>query len=92
VGGAEALLKNFTLASLFLPKNIKFIFSEHNVYNRRRSFKIFKILDAFIYSRYYQIICVSKQVEIALVEWLPEFKKKTTIIFNKVCPLRYLRR
>jgi hypothetical protein len=73
-----------SLASLFLPKNIKFIFSEHSVYNRRRLFKIFKILDAFIYSRYYKIICVSKQVQVALIEWLPKLKRKIMIISNAV--------
>ena len=73
-----------SLASLFLPKNIKFIFSEHNIYNRRRSFKIFKILDAFIYSHYYKIICVSKQVQIALIEWLPKLKRKSLVISNAV--------
>ena len=71
-------------ASLFLPKNIKFIFSEHNVYNRRRSHKIFKCLDAFIYSRYYKVICVSKQVQAALVEWLPNLKRKSVVISNAV--------
>jgi len=73
-----------SLASLFLPKNIKFIFSEHNVYNRRRSFKIFKILDTFIYSRYYKIICVSKQVQFSLIEWLPNLKRKSVVISNAV--------
>jgi glycosyltransferase involved in cell wall biosynthesis len=73
-----------SLASLFLPKNIKFIFSEHNVYNRRRASKIFKILDAFIYSRYYKIICVSKQVQVALIEWLPNLKRKSVVISNAV--------
>ena len=73
-----------SLASLFLLKNIKFIFSEHNVYNRRRSFKIFKILDTFIYSRYYKIICVSKQVQGALIEWLPNLKRKSVVISNAV--------
>jgi glycosyltransferase involved in cell wall biosynthesis len=73
-----------SLASLFLPKNIKFIYSEHNVYNRRRSFKIFKILDTFIYSRYYKIIGVSKQVQVALIEWLPALQKKSVVISNAV--------
>jgi glycosyltransferase involved in cell wall biosynthesis len=72
------------LASLFLPKNIKYIFSEHSVYNRRRSFKLFKILDAYIYSRYYKIICVSKQVQITLIEWLPKLKRKIIVISNAV--------
>jgi len=73
-----------SLASLFLPKNIKFIFSEHNVYNRRRSHKIFKCLDAFIYSRYYKVICVSKQVQAALIEWLPNLQRKSVVISNAV--------
>jgi len=73
-----------SLASLFLPKNIKFIFSEHNVYNRRRLFKIFKIVDTFIYSRYYKIICVSKQVQVALIEWLPKLRRKIIVISNAV--------
>ena len=73
-----------SLASLFLPKNTKFIFSEHNVYNRRRSFKIFKILDTFIYCRYYKIICVSKQVQVALIEWLPNLQRKSVVISNGV--------
>jgi len=73
-----------SLASLFLPKNIKFIFSEHSIYNRRRSFKIFKVLDTFIYSRYYKIICVSKQVQGALIEWLPNLKRKSVVISNAV--------
>jgi len=73
-----------SLASFFLPKNIKFIFNEHSVYNRRRSFKIFKILDTFIYSRYCKIICVSKQVQVALTEWLPNLQRKSVVISNAV--------
>jgi glycosyltransferase involved in cell wall biosynthesis len=73
-----------SLASLFLPKNIKFIFNEHSIYNRRRSFKIFKILDTFVYSRYYKIICVSKQVQVDLIEWLPNLQIKSVVISNAV--------
>lgn len=72
------------IASLFLPKNIKWIFSEHSVYNRRRTFKIFKILDNFTYSRYSKIICVSKQVESTLFGWMPSIKGKTKVIPNAV--------
>jgi glycosyltransferase involved in cell wall biosynthesis len=72
------------VASLFLPNNIKWIFSEHSVYNRRRTFKIFKILDNFTYSRYSKIICVSKQVEFALISWMSSVKGKTKVIPNAV--------
>lgn len=78
------------IASLFLPKGIKWIFSEHNVYNRRREFKIFKILDNFTYSRYSKIICVSKQVESALSNWMPSVKGKTKVIPNAVLVPEYL--
>ena len=72
------------LASLFLPKKIKWIFSEHNIYNRRRSFKIFKIIDSFTYSRYLNIVCVSKQVQSTLLSWMPSVKGKTKVIPNAV--------
>jgi len=36
------------LSSLFLPNNICYIFTEHSTFNRRRSIKIFKIIDSFI--------------------------------------------
>lgn len=72
------------IASLFFPKNVKWIFSEHNIYNRRRSSNIFKILDGFIYSRYSKIICVSKQVEFILVNWMPSIRGKIKVIPNAV--------
>lgn len=72
------------LASLFLPKDIVWIFSEHNDYNRRRSYKFYKILDGFTYSRFLKIICVSKQVESALLNWIPSNKGKTKVIPNAV--------
>jgi len=68
------------IASFFLSKNIKFIYDEVSVCNRRRSLKIFKLLDKFIYSRYSKIICVSKQVENSLLKWLPELKEKIITI------------
>ena len=72
------------LSSLFLSSDIKWVFSEHNIYNRRRSLKIFRILDIFIYSRYGKVICVSEQVKCALIKWLPHLKKKIIVIPNCV--------
>ena len=78
------------LASLFLPKDIVWIFSEHSTYNRRRSFKFCKILDSFTYSRYSKIVCVSKQVEFALLNWIPSNKGKTKVISNAVSAPKFL--
>lgn len=72
------------IASLFLPRNIKWVFSEHGAHNRRRTLKIFKILDNFTYSRYSKIVCVSKQVELVLLNWIPSNKGKTKVIPNAV--------
>ncbi len=72
------------IASLFLPQSLKWIFSEHNIYNRRRSIKLFKLIDTFTYSRFQKIICVSKQVESTLLEWVPSVRGKTLVIPNAV--------
>jgi len=72
------------IASLFLPKNTKFIFTEHSVYNRRRSSIIFKPLDIFIYSHYSKIICVSNQVKDSLVKWLPQLERNIIVIPNSI--------
>jgi len=77
------------VASIFLDRSIKFIFTEHSIYNRRRAFRIFKILDYFTYLRYRKIICVSKQVKSSLEKWLPSASYKTVIIRSGI-PLNAL--
>lgn len=70
------------LSSLFLPNNIRYIFTEHSTFNRRRTIKIFKIVDGFIYSRYSKIICSSGQVQNSLIKWIPKNKEKTEVLNN----------
>ena len=70
------------LSSLFLPNNIRYIFTEHSTFNRRRTIKIFKIVDGFIYNRYSKIICPSKQVQNSLIKWIPKNKEKTEVMPN----------
>ncbi|HDK26093.1 MAG TPA: glycosyltransferase family 1 protein [Candidatus Atribacteria bacterium] len=70
------------LSSLFLPNNIRYIFTEHSTFNRRRMLKIFKIVDGFIYSKYSKIICSTKQVQNSLIKWIPKNKEKTEVIPN----------
>lgn len=72
------------ISSLFLPKNIVFIFSEHSVYNRRRSSKFFKFIDRFTCSKYQKIVCVSEIVKKSLIEWLPKIASETIVIKNAV--------
>lgn len=72
------------IASLFFNKKPVFIFSEHNVYNRRRSIPLYKPIDRFVYSRYSKIICVSELVKKELNKYLPESKEKSVVIKNAV--------
>jgi glycosyltransferase involved in cell wall biosynthesis len=72
------------LSSLFLPKHIGYVLTEHSTFNRRRSAQIFKIFDSFIYRRYAKIICISKQVQNSLIKWVPKIKEKIEIIPNGI--------
>ena len=73
------------VTSLFTP-HVKYVFSEHNVYNRRRDHRIFKPLDRLIYQRFVRIIAVSKPVKDALIEWLPNLEPKIQTIDNSIEP------
>ena len=42
------------------------------------------MIDALIYGRFLKIICVSRQVQKSLVEWVPQVKLKTEIIPNGI--------
>lgn len=72
------------LSSLFLKKSIVYLFTIHNTFNRRRSIKIFKIIDGLIYKRYAKIICISKEVQNSLLKWVPKIKEKVEIIPNGI--------
>ena len=76
----------FVASASFFAREPGYIFSEHNVFNRRRLFRMFKILDWAIYSRYAQIIAVSDQVGEALLRWLPGLEGKVQVVPNAVDP------
>lgn len=72
------------IATLFSHQNIKFIFSEHNIYNRRRSILLYKPIDKFVYSRYEKIVCVSNQVKEELNKYIKSTKDKSIVIKNAI--------
>lgn len=72
------------IASVFVNKRIRFIFSEHSIYNRRRSVRIYRPVDRFVYSRYTRVICVSDVVKRKLNEYIPETAEKSVVIKNAV--------
>lgn len=72
------------LASYFFNRDVRLVFTEHNVYNRRRLIPWFKIMDRLIYSRYEKIVCVSEMVNSELTKWLPRLERKTIVIKNGI--------
>lgn len=69
----------------FFDKKMKIITTEHSTNNKRRNYKLFKILDKFFYSKYNQIICISDAVKINLDKWINlEDKAIYKIIYNGI--------
>lgn len=67
------------LSNLFNKKTI-LITTEHNTHNRRRDFKIFKIIDKFIYSKYNKIISNSNETQNNLKKFIGETQNKNKYI------------
>lgn len=57
------------IASLFC-KQSKFVFTEHSVTNKRRKYKIFKIIERIIYRQFNGIIACSENVKSSLEKWI----------------------
>ncbi|TCL76755.1 glycosyltransferase involved in cell wall biosynthesis [Hydrogenispora ethanolica] len=77
------------LAALFFP-GTRFVFSEHNSFNRRRSHPLYRCADWLAYLPYQKVICVSEDTQKTLLDWLPGLKSKAVILYNGV-PLGPLR-
>ena len=78
------LFPSLYLAPIFFFK--KKIYTEHNTYNRRRKYKIFKYIDSFFYSFFIKIFCISDGTKKALSDWLigKNFSSKFEVIYNGI--------
>ena len=56
------------IASLFTKCTI--FTTEHNTSNRRRGSRCWKVLDRWMYKKYYRIICISEETRAHLVEFI----------------------
>ena len=80
---------HLTYPLYFLPistlglKTINF-YTEHNTFNKRRKYKILKIIEKYIYSHYDKIICISNGTKNSLTKWLDDTvsNKKIAVIHN----------
>ena len=72
------------LSTIFMQ--IPLIYTEHSTNNRRRRYKIFKIIERHIYKKYTKIICISEHVKINLIRHLDSynFSNKIECISNGI--------
>lgn len=73
----------FTALAVIGFKNVKLYFTEHDTTNKRRKIPFFYIIEKIFYSRYLSIICISKAVQLRLLDWIGNgFKKKLKVVYN----------
>lgn len=70
VAGAMRLMRKFTLNHRQRTGNLIFVTTEHNPWNRRRKYPLFRWLDRWMYGRYAAIFAISTGVETSLREWI----------------------
>lgn len=72
------------IANVFMGK--KLIFTEHTVLNKRRNYKIFRLMEYFIYRKYEKIIAVSYDVKKSVLKWtkLNDKNEKVEVIENGI--------
>lgn len=75
--------------SILLPKDKKYILTEHSTSNRRRSKNYFRYLDRWMYSRYSTIISITDKVQEELQNWI-KIKLNYKVISNGIDIEKYL--
>jgi glycosyltransferase involved in cell wall biosynthesis len=75
---------NFITALNRKISGAKYVVTEHSVWNKRRSFSLFRYLDKMVYWKFDRIVSVSNSVQQELLNWVPELKGKSTVIHNAV--------
>jgi glycosyltransferase involved in cell wall biosynthesis len=68
------------------------LFTEHNTWNRRRGYKLWRPLERHCYRRFTKVIAISDAVGRSLCEWLEEAPPRLQIIENGVALERFSRR
>ncbi|WP_432472278.1 glycosyltransferase [Amphritea sp. HPY] len=75
------LFPSVYLATLFRGNKLQ---TEHATHNRRRDFPKLKLIEWLMYRRYERVVSISKQVEEALLTFLPGCRDKSVVIENGV--------
>ncbi len=72
----------YTAFASFFYKKAKYVYTEHNIFNRRQKYKILYPLEKFVYRRYDKIIACANMVKERLISYLPSLKEKIITIQN----------
>lgn len=77
-----------SIATTLLPKRKRplLITTEHNTYNNRRRHSVLRYIDAWFYSKYDSIVCISEATKRNLDLWLcnPNIEHKVIVINNGI--------
>ena len=71
------------LAKHLTKSNAKLVTTEHNTTNRRRSIRLFKPIDKWMYNQYKKVICIGDLARKNLIQYLGP-KARTCTIYNGI--------
>lgn len=68
-----------------LNRDLKLVYTEHSTHNRRRKYRLFKIIEKRIYSTYDRVICISYAVRESLINWIGKKNRgKVIVAYNAI--------
>lgn len=79
----------YAFATYFSNSKYPAITTEHSSFNKRRNKTFYKVIEALIYRKYDQIICISNTAKEAFVQWQPSLKYKVKMIHNGIDLKKY---
>lgn len=74
----------------FFDKNIKLITTEHNTFNERRKYKLFKIIEKYVYKSYDKITVINNENRNSMIEWQKSIKDKIITVENGINIEKYI--
>lgn len=65
-------------------KKIKLITTEHNTFNERRKYKIFKFIEQYMYEAYDKVAVINEANKKAIIKWQRNIRDKIVVIENGI--------
>lgn len=74
----------------FFDKNIKLITTEHSTLNERRKYKLFKIIEKYVYKSYDKITVINNENRNSMIKWQKSIKDKIITVENGINIEKYI--